>query len=98
MSLPTITNATVQLNRWGNVEIIMDNGYVYYDRDNYLDLTDDEGNSREPLPEEISYFRYGVYPRSISNEEIERRIVVVAESDVPADQIFGVGDDNHEII
>lgn len=95
MSLPTIANATVTLNAYGGIVIQMNNGFVYYDRENYADLTDEEGNPREPLPEEISYFRYGVYPRSISNEEIESRIVVVAESEVPANQIFAAGD-NHE--
>lgn len=97
MSLPTIANATVQYNRYGNVEITMNEGYVFYDRNDYAHYTDEDGNPREPLPEEISYFRYGVYPRSISNEEIEARIVVVAEADVPADQIFGEGN-NTEVM
>lgn len=97
MSLPTIANATVQYNRYGNVEITMNDGYVFYDRENYADLTDEDGNPREPLPEEISYFRFICFPRSVSNEEIEARIVVVAEADVPADQIFGEGN-NTEVM
>lgn len=97
MSLPTIANATVQYNRYGNVEITMNDGYVFYDRENYADLTDEDGNPREPLPEEICYFRFICFPRSVSNEEIEARIVVVAEADVPADQIFGAGD-NTEVM
>lgn len=94
MSLPYIANATVQYNKWGRVEIIMNDGYVFYDRDNYADFTDDEGNPREPYPEEISYFRYGVFSPAT---DFDNRIVVVAESDVPADQIFGIGD-NHETV
>ena len=92
MSLPYIPNATVNLTAYGRVEIIMNDGYVFYDRDNYADLTDEDGNPREPLPEEISYFRYGVFSPAT---DFANRIVVVAESDVPADQIFGIGD-NHE--
>ena len=92
MSLPYIPNATVQYNKWNRVEIIMNDGYVFYDKDNYADLTDEEGNPREPYPEEISYFRYGVFSPAT---DFANRIVVVAEADVPADQIFGAGD-NHE--
>ena len=61
MSLPNIPHATVSYNARGRVVIQMDEGWVYYNTESYADLTDDEGNPREPYPEEISYFRYGVY-------------------------------------
>lgn len=89
--LPVIEHATVTLNPRNRVVIQMNDGYVFYDRDNYADLTDEDGNPREPLPEEISYFRYGVFSPAT---DFDNRIVVVAESDVPADQIFGLGDDH----
>ncbi len=89
MSLPIIPNATVTETTYGRIEIRMNDGYVFYDRNDYADLTDEEGNPREPLPEEISYFRYGVYSPAT---DFDNRIVVVAESDVPADQIFGIED------
>lgn len=85
MSLPIIKNATVNLTAYGRVEITMNDGYVFYDKDNYADLTDDEGNSREPLPEEISYFRYGVFA---PNTDFENRIVVVDETTINEEQIF----------
>jgi hypothetical protein len=94
MSLPYIPNATVQYNKWNRVEIIMNDGYVFYDKDNYSHLTDEYGNPREPLPEEISYFRYGVFSPAT---DFDNRIVVVPETDVPENQIFGEGD-NHETV
>lgn len=86
MGLPYIPNATVTETTYSRVEITMNDGYVFYDRENYADLTDEDGNPREPLPEEISYFRYGVYA---PETDFENRIVVVDESDVSAEQIFG---------
>lgn len=85
--LPTIAHATVTLNPRNRVVIQMDEGYVFYDRNDYSELIDEEGNPREPLPEEISYFRYAVYSPAT---DFDNRIVVVAESEVPADQIFGI--------
>lgn len=94
MSLPNIEHITATTRPSGATAITADEGYVFYDRNNYTDLTDDEGNPRDPLPEEMLYFRYKVFPASVTAEEIEARIVVVAESDVPADQIFGTGNDH----
>lgn len=93
--IPTIEHATVTLNERNRLVVQMDDGWVFWDTRPYADLTDDEGNPREPLPEEISYFRYGVYSPST---DIANCLIVVAESDVPANQIFGVGDNNHETI
>jgi hypothetical protein len=85
MNLPIIENATVKPTDFGRVEITTNNGYVFYDKENYTDLTDEEGNHREPLPEEISYFRYGVFA---PETDFENRIVVVDETTINAEQIF----------
>lgn len=97
MSLPTIEHANTYVNRNGATVVEMHSGYVCYDRNDYADLTDEDGNPREPLPEELSYFPAKYYAPSVTAEEIEARIVVVAEADVPADQIFGTGD-NTEVM
>lgn len=83
-ALPTIAHATVEYNQWGNIVITMDEGWVFWDRDGYG--VDENGNYIEPAPEDISYSRYGVY---VATTDFDARIVVVAEADVPADQIFG---------
>jgi hypothetical protein len=72
----------------------MHEGWVFYDASDYADYTDDEGNPREPYPEEISYYRYGVFSPTA---DFANRIVVVAESEVPENQIFGNGN-NTEIM
>lgn len=92
--LPVIAHASVTLNVRNRVIIDMDDGWVFYDRADYADFTDDEGNPREPYPEEISYFRWGSYA---PDTDFDARIVVVAEADVPANQIFG-GENNPEIM
>lgn len=94
MNLPTVAfnnlendYATISVNR---VNVTMKTGYVFYDLKDYEGLTDEEGNPREPYPEEISY------SRTLYNTSVNRdfsTIVIVAESDVPADQIFGVGNE-----
>ena len=84
--LPTIPHATVTLNVRNRVVIQMDDGWVYWDRDVFG--RDENGNFIEPEnPEDISYFRYGVYS---PNYDFDACIVVVAEEDVPSNQIFGV--------
>lgn len=73
--------ATVSVNR---VNFTMNDGYVYYRRSDYADLVDEEGNPRDPYPEEISYLRYwGNVPVGYDFSDI----VIVAEADVPANQI-----------
>ena len=84
MSLPNISHATVSYNQWNRVVIQMDDGYVFVNMANYDDLTDEDGNHREPLPEELSYFRYGVFSPQTDFE----RFVVVAENSVSQEQIF----------
>lgn len=72
-------------NQLGRIVVTPADGFVFYDKDNYKDLTDENGNFREPLPEEISYFRYGVYA---PDTDFENRIVAVAENEVSKEQIF----------
>jgi hypothetical protein len=85
ISFANITNdyATVKATR---VNIIMNDGYVFYDLNDYTGLTDEEGNPRLPYPEEISYSR-AMYNVAITRDL--SGIVVVAESEVPENQIFG---------
>ena len=85
MNLPIIKHATVNSTNYSRVEICMNDGYVFYDKDNYSQLTDEEGNPREPSPEEISYFRYGVFA---PETDFAKRIVVVDEKPINKNQIF----------
>lgn len=78
MSLPKINHATVEYNKYGNVAITMNDGYVFYDKSDYIDLVDENGKPRNPLPEEIYYSNYIVFPRSVSNEEIESCLVIIS--------------------
>ena len=92
--LPIIEHADVSLNDYGRVNICTHAGYVFYNRDTYSGLTDEEGKPREPLPEEISYFR-AVYNLPLTFDFTN--IIVVAESEVPENQIFGEGN-NHKTV
>ena len=94
MSLPNIEHVTATTRPSGATALTADEGYVFYDKNVYSGLTDENGNPRDPRPDEISYFRYKVFAASVTAEQIEARIVVVAESTVPENQIFGAGD-NH---
>lgn len=76
---------TLKENTFGRIEILPEYGFVFYDKANYENMTDEEGNIREPLPEEISYFRYGVYA---PDTDFENRIIAVAENEVSKEQIF----------
>ena len=86
-NLPVIENATVEEFSTRMWKITANDGYVFWDRADYIDY--ETGMLREPAPEEIAYSRVGYYQRSIGVEAIEARIVVVPEADVPADQIYG---------
>ena len=74
--LPVIEHATVTLNERNRVVVQMDEGWVFYRLDMFPEGTP---------PERIAYSRYGVF----SLEYDYSNFVVVSESDVPADRIFG---------
>lgn len=76
---------TLKENALGRIEITADSGFVFYDRNDYANLTDEAGKPREALPEEICYFRYGVYA---PDTDFASRIVVTAEEEIPEEQIF----------
>lgn len=97
MRLPNIEHIISAYRPSGAISITAESGYVFYDKNDFADLTDEDGNPREPLLEELYYIRYRVFGISVTAEEIESRIVVVAEADVPADQIFGVGQEAETI-
>ena len=50
--LPNIEHTTATKRPSGATAITADEGYVFYDKNDYVDFTDEEGNPREPLPEE----------------------------------------------
>ena len=79
----TVNNATVTPRR---VDVTANPGYVLYDLHDYAGYTDDEGNPREPLPDEI------IYSRAIYNIPVTydfTKIIAVSEADVPPYQIAG---------
>jgi hypothetical protein len=82
ITLPNIPHATVTLNERNRIIVTMDNGWVFWDRNDYFD---ENGNIIEPTPDIMFYKRWGSFS---PNSDLEYRLVVVAESDVPADQIF----------
>lgn len=82
--LPTIAHATVTLNVRNRVIIDMDDDWVFYDRADYG--TDENGDYITPPAEEFIYSRWGSYA---PDTDFDARIVVVAEDEVPTDQIFG---------
>lgn len=92
MSIPNIEHATITINDYGRYNIVMNEGWVFYDLHDYNDMCDDEGNPItaeqyvELHPEAISYSR--VF-RNVPTTYDFSKIIVVAEEDVPADQIFG---------
>ena len=53
MILPKIEHAEVKETAYGRVEIIMDSGWAFYDKETFSNLTDEEGNPRDALPEEM---------------------------------------------
>lgn len=80
--LPTIPHCNVHWLNDKKITVVLDmnDGWVYWDRRDY---TDDDENIIEPDPSEIGYSRSGNYPSSYDFSTI----VVVAESEVPANQI-----------
>lgn len=85
-TLPNIEHASVTLNEYGRVVIRMDAGWVFWDRNDYRD---ENGEVYDPPAEWICYSRYGVF----SPQYDFSGFVVAAESEVPADQIFGKGNE-----
>lgn len=92
-TLPVIEHATTFFNANGRVVIQMDEGWVFWDENMYRNYTDENGNVIPPLPEDISYFRRYTYSPNTDFSKIHP----VDETTVPADQIFGTGN-NHETI
>lgn len=88
--IPNLTHATATLNARNRVVLQMDEGYIFWDRNDYRDS---DGNMYEPTPEEICYSRYGVFGQTTDFSTFEE----AAEADVPADQIFGDTPD-HETV
>lgn len=75
-ALPQIAHAKAEFNRWGRVVITMDDGWLYWDRQDYG--TDENGGYIEPLPEDISYSRRGVFS---PGTDFNRRIVTVSRGE-----------------
>lgn len=75
-TLPQIAHAKTEFNRWGRVVIAMEDGWRYWDRLDYG--TDENGEYTEPLPEDISYSRYGVFS---PDTDFAGRIVVAAQAE-----------------
>ena len=73
---PEIEHATITLNEWNRAVVQMDDGWVFYRLDIFPEDTP---------AEEIAYSRYGVF----STEYDFSLFVVVAESEVPVNQIYG---------
>lgn len=86
ISLPTIPHCTASWFGDNNrgIYIEMDSSWVFWDRVDYYDDEDDT-ILIEPDPSEIAYSRRAWFP-AIKDFST---IVVVAESEVPSDQIFG---------
>ena len=77
-TLPTIAHATVTENERGRIVVQMDDGWVYYRLDSYPVGTP---------AEDICYFRYGVFS---PQTDIENILVIVDETTIDAEQIYGV--------
>ena len=75
-NLPKIEHASVFLNQYGGITVQMDSGYVFFRSDIFPEGTP---------AEEVAYSRRGYFPIGFDFS----CIVVVAESEVPADQIYG---------
>ena len=81
MTIPKITHADVSINERNRVVIQMHEGYSFYDRSAYEGLTDEEGNTREPKPDEIAYSKYGVFA---PDTEFDAHFVIVKDGETSA--------------
>ena len=77
--LPTIAHATVTLNVRNRVVVQMDEGWVFWDRNDYVD---ESGNITEPSPSMICYSRYGVFA---PDTDFDARFVIVKDGETPTD-------------
>lgn len=83
--IPYITHANVVMNQWGRVEITMHEGYVFWNKREFLD---ESGEFVQPSPEDISYAKWGSFaPSSVEY------LVEAVESEAPADQSNGADDE-----
>lgn len=57
-NLPKIEHAFVELNERNRIVVKMDDGYVFWRKDMYVD---ENGNMYEPPIEKLSYSSYGVF-------------------------------------
>jgi hypothetical protein len=73
-NLPTIENVTIEIAYGIAWKITANEGYVFWDRADYVDY--ETGMLREPELKEIICSIVGYYPQSIGVEAIEERIVV----------------------
>jgi hypothetical protein len=88
--IPNLTNAEAYLNENNRVILQMNNGYVFWDRNDYRD---ENGEMYEPTPNEIIYSRYARLSPTRDFSTLEEAV----EADVPADQIYGDTPD-HETV
>lgn len=82
MTKPEIAHADVSINERNRVVIQMHEGYSFYDKAAYEGLTDEDGNAREPMPDEITYSQYGVFA---PDTDFDARFVIVKDGEAPAD-------------
>lgn len=82
MTKPEIAHADVSINERGRVVITMHKGFSFYDKAAYNGLTDEEGNAREPMPDEIAYSKYGVFA---PDTDFDARFVIVKDGETPTD-------------
>lgn len=84
----TLSNITVQKvlsdGTLIGYRLTANDGYVMYDTSDDYTITDPDGNTYE----EIHYFRQATIPKSVPVENWTW--VAVPETDVPADQIYGL--------
>jgi hypothetical protein len=74
--LPNIEQAKVTLNENGRVVVRMNDGFVFWDRNDYKD---ENGEMYEPTPKEVGFSRFGIF----SPETDFSTFVVIAESEIP---------------
>lgn len=79
-TIPNIPNTTITEFGTTHWKIVANEGYVFYCLSSYPEDTP---------PEDIAYSRFGYFSKSWGAEYLENDIVVVPESEVPENQIYG---------